>query len=80
MTLAFERRNSLNATRKFLQELLDPAKTPKVPKSIRGRAYHLLRHYPMECEVEWAKTGRNIFSDDFDGLYKLPPGTIDPRD
>lgn len=83
MTLAFERVHSVNATRKFLSDLLDPKKTPKVPREIRDRAYCLLRHYPLEYEMDNAKTGRNCFSDDYDygsSLFKIPPGTPDPRD
>jgi hypothetical protein len=49
---AFQKRISaiINA-REFLIELLDPKKTPRVPKGIRYRAYALLKHYPGEWDL-----------------------------
>lgn len=46
MTIPIEEYNSLCNTMKFLYELLDPSKTPKVPKEIRNKASMCLRHYP----------------------------------
>lgn len=46
MTLPEERRKAIIMTREFLRELLDPKKTPRVPKAIRKRAYWCLKHYP----------------------------------
>ena len=46
MTLPCERYNSIRYTEQFLTDLIDPKKTPRVPKEIRQRAYSLLRHYP----------------------------------
>ena len=46
MTLPYERYRAIKYTEKFLLELCDPKKTPRVPKDIRQRAYSLLRHYP----------------------------------
>jgi len=43
-----ERRNAVNRTRIFLLDLMDPKKTPRVPKSIRKEAASCLRHYPGE--------------------------------
>ena len=54
MTLPFERTNSVNITRAFLVDLLNPKKTPKVPKVIRERAYRCLRHYPHSLDMEQA--------------------------
>jgi hypothetical protein len=51
MTLPYERKNSMNQTREFLYVLLDPQKTPRVPKEIRKRASALLRHYPTQFDV-----------------------------
>ena len=39
-------------TREFLRELLDPKKTPKVPKSIRKHALSCLRHWPNSWDVK----------------------------
>lgn len=52
MTLPFERKLSVNNTREFLRRLLDPKKTPKVPRTIRQEAYYLLKHYPYEYHID----------------------------
>lgn len=54
MTLPHERYRSVNQTREFLYELLDPKKTPRVPKAIRQQARHCLRHYPGAYDMERA--------------------------
>jgi hypothetical protein len=46
MTLPYERYRAIKYTEQFLTDLLDPKKTPRVPKEIRQRAYSCLRHYP----------------------------------
>jgi len=51
MTLPYEEVNSLKAVRKFLYDLLDPSKTPRVPKTIRLRAHRLSKHYPMDHSI-----------------------------
>jgi hypothetical protein len=35
-----------------MYELIDPKKTPRVPKAVRQRALHLLRHYPSEFDMK----------------------------
>lgn len=52
MTVPVERTNAVVWTQEFLYELLDPSKTPRVPKDIRERARSLLRHYPSKYEME----------------------------
>jgi hypothetical protein len=52
MTLPEERARSILNTREFLISLTDPKTTPKVPKSIRKQALHLLRHYPWDYHIE----------------------------
>lgn len=52
MTLPEERILAIHETRKFLQSLLDPKLTPRVPGPIRKRAYWLLRHYPRDHDVK----------------------------
>jgi hypothetical protein len=51
MTVPVERTNAVIHTEKFLYDLLDPKKTPRVPKSIRGQASRLLRHYPSSFHM-----------------------------
>ena len=52
MTVPIERTNAVNWTRQFMYELIDPKKTPRVPKAVRQRALHLLRHYPSEFDMK----------------------------
>lgn len=52
MTVPIERTNAVIYTQKFLLELLDPKKTPRVPRSVRQQALHLLRHYPSEFDMD----------------------------
>jgi len=52
MTLPNERLRAVNNTREFLLSLLDPKRTPKVPKWVRTNAYWCLRHFPHEYEME----------------------------
>ena len=46
MTIPTERTRAVFAARSFLYDLLDPRKTPKVPRAVRVRAGMVLRHYP----------------------------------
>ena len=69
MTMPNERRNAVNYTRQFLVDLMDPKKTPRVPKEIRKRAYSCLKHYPGDYYMEKAaEQAPNIFGDWDSGL------------
>jgi len=62
MTMPDERLRAVNNTREFLRSLLDPKKTPRVPRSVRMSAYRCLRHFPHEYEMESvAKASPEIF-------------------
>ena len=52
MTVPRERTNAVIFTESFLKRLMDPRATPRVPRSIRQQASHLLRHYPSQWEME----------------------------
>jgi len=52
MTLPNEWFISMRKNRQFLFDLLDPTKTPKVPKEIRKRASECLKHFPMDHEIQ----------------------------
>jgi len=52
MSLPDEKYRSINNAREFLRSLLDPKKTPRVPKKIRKEAYYALRHFPWEMDIE----------------------------
>lgn len=63
MSLKHEKELSLERAHYFLRDLLDPKKTPRVPKHIRKSAYWCLRHWPWEGDV--------LIIDD-DGKFRLP--------
>ena len=52
MTMPLERRQAVNRTRQFLIDLMDPKKTPRIPKTIREQAYRCLKHYPNEYTID----------------------------
>lgn len=60
MTLPDERIWALKNTLKFLRDLLDPKKTPRVPKEVRREAYRCLKHYPGEYHIGLTEE-RNAF-------------------
>ena len=65
MSLRFEQYRALQYSATFMSDLLDPKKTPRVPKRVRERAYHCLRHYPY-----LAPNGEPVFSNDNCDPYK----------
>ena len=65
MTIPSERTRAVLNTEQFLMDLLDPKKTPRVPKDIRRRASSLLRHYPSQYDMEVAvREGSSRFGDE----------------
>lgn len=52
MTLPDERYRAIVQTEKFLWELCDSSKTPRVPMKIRAGARGLLRHYPNKWDLD----------------------------
>jgi hypothetical protein len=46
MTLPDERYRALKWAEELMKDLLDPTKTPRVPKTVRAQARAVLRHYP----------------------------------
>lgn len=51
MSLPDEKTRALMWAKRFMRDLLDPKKTPKVPSAVRRRAYSALKHYPAEYEI-----------------------------
>lgn len=47
-----ERYRALKQSKKLLEELCDPGRTPRVPSIVRERARGILRHYPSEFELD----------------------------
>lgn len=72
MTLPDERYRAVMNTRIFLHELLNPEKTPRVPKDVRENAHWLLRHYPSDAELQQAAEGApHIFQKEMEPLTRL---------
>lgn len=64
MTLPYERKNAVLRTEQFLKDLMDPKKTPRVPKEIRKQAYRCLRHYPGNYDMDLAsEQAPKVFGD-----------------
>jgi hypothetical protein len=51
MTIPVERSSAVWNTREFLRDLLDPKKTPRIPKWIRQEAAWCLKHYPTDLDM-----------------------------
>jgi hypothetical protein len=51
MTIPEERRWAIAKARRFLWDLMDPKKWPRVPRAVRREAAARLRHYPNEYEM-----------------------------
>lgn len=51
MTMPDERYRAIERAREFLRDLLDPKKTPKVPRHVRQQAYCVLKHFPGEFDM-----------------------------
>jgi len=54
--------HSLKETYKLLCNLLDPKKTPNVPKKIREQARHCLKHYPVRRTLDELQQGVDFFN------------------
>jgi len=52
MTLPDERYRAIKQSKKLLEELCDPGKTPRVPSLVRDRARGLLRHFPSDYDLD----------------------------
>lgn len=66
--MPIERKYAIDNTRIFLYNLMDPKKTPRVPKAIRLEAYRCLKHYPGEYYMEEAqRLAPEVFGEYKDG-------------
>ena len=52
MTTAEDRYRAIKQSRKMLEELCDPGKTPRVPSIVRDRARSILKHYPTDLDLD----------------------------
>jgi hypothetical protein len=75
MTLPDERYRAITDAKQLCEDLIDPKKTPKIPKQIRQRAYAVLRHFPDEYYLSMLADSRPDIierrGEPFDPLYKL---------
>ena len=53
MTLPIERTNAGLRVERFLMDLRDPKKYPRVPRAVREEAQRLLRHYPPQYNMKY---------------------------
>ena len=64
MTLPIERTNAVLNVERFLMDLRDPKKYPRVPLEVRKEAQRLLRHYPSKYNMKY-------IADSFEPLENL---------
>jgi hypothetical protein len=77
VTMPNERFYAIRNTREFLVELMDPKKTPKVPKEIRLKAYYAIKHFPGEYHMEEArKLAPSVFGE-WDSGISEETGPVD---
>ena len=72
MTLPDERYRAVRWAREFMYELVDPKKTPGVPKSIRDQARSVLRHYPSDWDMTRASAAApDVFQEQMEPVTRL---------
>ena len=54
--------HSLKETYKLLCHIIDPVKTPRLPKSLRDMARKCLEDYPVRRTLEELQTGVDFFN------------------
>ncbi len=52
MTTTEDRYRAIKQSRKMLEELCDPGKTPRVPSMVRDRARSILKHFPTDYDLD----------------------------
>jgi hypothetical protein len=72
MTLPDERYRALKWAEQFMQDLLDPQKTPRVPKRVRMEARSVLRHYPGSYYIEQLARARpDIITEEMEAVHRF---------
>jgi len=51
MTLPCERTKAVMNVERFLMDLSNPKKTPRIPSEVRKQARSLLKHYPRKFDM-----------------------------
>ena len=57
-----EEYHSLKETYKFLNQIIDPKKIPNIPKSLRDKARHCLKNYPVKRTLDELQQGVDFFN------------------
>jgi hypothetical protein len=52
MSTSEEKYRAIKQGKRLLEELTDPGRTPRVPSAVRERARAVLRHFPLEYDIE----------------------------
>jgi hypothetical protein len=55
MTLPDERLRAMHQARDLMRGLLDPQQTPRVPLEVRRWASRVLKHYPLDFELDFLR-------------------------
>ena len=76
MTMPDERYRALKQSKKLLEDLMDPGKTPRVPSIIRDRARGILRHFPNDYEFDQITTQSPELLEKYNSSDKLKQITI----
>ena len=72
MTLPDERYRAVLAAEQFMKDLMDPRRTPRVPRTVREQARSVLRHYPTRFDLDSAaQAAPHTFARHMDPLYKM---------
>jgi hypothetical protein len=64
MTMPSERTQAILRVERFLLDLRDPKKYPRVPKAVREEASRLLKHYPSKYNMKY-------IADSFEPLERI---------
>jgi hypothetical protein len=72
MTTPVERFRAIAKTRHFLHALLDPKRTPGVPKAIRDEASRCAKHYPSTLDMDEAIHGLTLARRVWEAIEPLP--------
>ena len=51
MTMPYERTRAVVNVERFLMDLRDPKKYPRIPSEVRKEASRLLKHYPSQYDL-----------------------------
>lgn len=72
MTLPDERYRAVKWAEQLCHDLMDPKKTPRVPKEIRRRAYSVLRHFPNDWDMQRAaKAAPDVFQERMEPVTRM---------